>query len=64
MLLVPSLELTEASCCLFERILEVVKQEPRPNIHMEKELGWACKFRHGESQGISRVGQRVLAGLM
>ena len=33
---VPGLCLTEASCCLFERILEVVKHEPRPAIHMEK----------------------------
>ena len=28
--------LTETGCCLFERIWEVVKHEPRPAIHMEK----------------------------
>ena len=32
--------LFEAGCCLFERILEVVKHEPRPAFHVEKELGW------------------------
>ena len=39
--LVLDLGLTEASCCLFERIYKVVKHEPRPAIHMEKLLGWA-----------------------
>ena len=32
LLLVLVLGLTEASCCLFERIKEVVKHESRPNI--------------------------------
>ena len=30
--------LTEAGYCLSDRIWEVVKHEPRPNIHMEKPL--------------------------
>ena len=38
LLLVPGMGLTEASCCMFERIKEVVKHEPRPDIHMEKSL--------------------------
>ena len=37
-LLVLGLELTEASCCLFDRIYEDVKHEPRPVIHVEKQL--------------------------
>ena len=49
-LLVLSLELTEASCCLF--------------VHTEKQLGWACKLGGAESLGISKVGQTVLARLM
>ena len=40
LLVVPGLRLTEASYCLLERISEVVKHEPRPVIHMEKQLGW------------------------
>ena len=36
-----------------------MKQEPRPAIPMEKQLGWAYKFG-----GISRVGQMVLTRLM
>ena len=59
--------LTEASCCLFERIKKVVKQESRPAIHMEKPLliAWvSCKLGGMESQGISRAGQTVLARLM
>ena len=36
LLLVPSLELTEASCSLFDRIQEVVSHDLRPSIHMEK----------------------------
>ena len=62
--LVLDLGLTEASCCLFERIYEVVKHEPRPAIHMEKLLGWACKLGGAESRGTSKVGQTVLARLM
>ena len=38
LLLVPGLELTEASYCLFDRNKEVVKYEPRPAIPMEKQL--------------------------
>ena len=34
--LVLDLGLTEASCCLFARIWEIVKHEPRLAIHMEK----------------------------
>ena len=62
-LLVPGLGLTETSCCLFERIYKVVKDEPRPAIHMGKQFGWACKLGGVESQGISRVG-KLLARLM
>ena len=40
LVLVLGLELTEASCCLFDRIGEVVKVEPRPAIHMEKMFRW------------------------
>ena len=64
LLLVPGLGLAEASYCLFERIWEVVKHEPRPAIHMEKHLGWAHKLGGVESLGISRAGQTVLARLM
>ena len=65
LLLGPHLELSEASnCCLFERIWEVVKHEPRPTIHMEKQLEWASKLGRPESLGISKVGQTVLAKLM
>ena len=39
-------------------------QEPRPAIHMEKQLGLACKLGGAESLGISKVGQTVLARLM
>ena len=55
--------LAEASCCLFEQIWEVVKHEPRPTIHMEKQLGWASKLGRTESLGISKVCQTVLARL-
>ena len=58
MLLVMGLRLTEASCCLFERIWEGVKCELRPAIHMEKGLGKA------ESLGISKASQIALARLM
>ena len=60
-LLVPGLELTEASCGLFDRIQEVVKQEPRLFIHMEKQLGWVSKLGGVESLWISNIGQTVLA---
>ena len=64
LLLVPCLGLTEASCCLFDRPEEVVKHESRPPIHMEKQLGWACKSGGAESLGISKAGQTLLARLM
>ena len=38
--------------------------EPRPVIHKEKQLEWACKSSGMESLGISRVGQTVLARLI
>ena len=64
LLLVPGLGLTEDSFCLFDRIEEVVKHEPRPAIHMEKQLGWAYNLGGAESLGISKAGQTVLAKLM
>ena len=64
LLLVPGLRLTEASCCLSERIKEVVQHEPRPAIHMEKQLGWAHKLGGEESLAISKADQTVLARLM
>ena len=63
-LLVPGLGLTEASCCLFERIWKVVKSEPRPAIHMERQLGWGHKLGGVESLGISKAGLTMLARLM
>ena len=41
-----------------------MKYEPRPAIHMENQLGWACKVSGAESLGISKVCQTVLAGLV
>ena len=41
-----------------------MKYEPRPAIHMEKQLGWAHKSGESESLGISRAGQTALARLM
>ena len=41
-----------------------MQHEPRPAIHMEMSLGWACKLDGTESLGISKVGQTVLARLM
>ena len=49
------LGLTEASCCLFERILEFVQLEPRPTNHMQEQIGWACKLGGAESLGISKA---------
>ena len=40
-----------------------MKQKPSPAIHMEKQLGWACKLGVTESLGISKVCQTVLARL-
>ena len=40
-----------------------MKQEPRPAIHMEKQLGWTPKLGGEESLGTSKVGQTVLTSL-
>ena len=64
LLLILGLGLSKVSCCFFGSIWEVVKHEPRPAIHMEKQLGLACKLGGAESLGISKVGQTVLARLM
>ena len=41
-----------------------MKHEPRPAIHMEKQLGWGRKLGEVGSLEISRAGQTVLASLM
>ena len=42
-----------------------MKHEPRPNVHMEKQVGWAHKLGWAESLGyLSKAGQTVLARLM
>ena len=41
-----------------------MKHELKPAIHMEKQLGGACKLGGTESLGISKVDQTVLARLM
>ena len=41
-----------------------MKQEPRSEIHMEKQLGLACKLGGAESLGISKAGQTVIARLV
>ena len=41
-----------------------MQQEPRPVIHMEKQLGWAYKLGAAESLGICKVGQSMLGKLM
>ena len=64
LLLVLGLGHTEASCCMFNRIQEVVQHEPIPAIHMEKQREWAHKLGRTESLEISRVGPTVLARLM
>ena len=61
LLLVLGLAVTEASCCLFNRIYEVVKQEPRPAIHMEKKLGWAGKLGAVESPAVSKAGSNSVS---
>ena len=63
-LLLLGVRLIAASCCLFERIEEVVKQEPRPAIHRENQLRWGHMLGGAESLGISKVSQTVLASLM
>ena len=60
----PILELTDASCSLFERIWEVVKYKLRPAIHMEKQLGWACKLGGVDLLRTYKVGQTVVSQLM
>ena len=41
-----------------------MKHEPRPAVHMEKQLGWAHMLGEVESLGISKAGQTVLSRLM
>ena len=41
-----------------------MKHEPRPYIHVEKQLWWASKLGGTESLGISRAGQTVLSRLV
>ena len=41
-----------------------MKHEPGLAIHMEKQLGWAHKLGGVEPQGISKVGQTMLARLI
>ena len=41
-----------------------MKHEPRPAVHMEKQLEWAGKLSGTEFLWVSRVGQTVLARLM
>ena len=45
------LGLTEASCCLFDKI-----QEPRTATLTEKKLGWSCKLGGVEPLWNSKVG--------
>ena len=40
-----------------------MQHEPRPAIHMEKQLGWAYKLGVAESLVISKVGHTVSARL-
>ena len=41
-----------------------MQQEPRSAIHMEKQLGWACKLGGAEFLCISKTGATVLARLV
>ena len=41
-----------------------MKPEPRPTIHMEILLGWACKLGWAEFLGLCKAGQTVLAKFM
>ena len=41
-----------------------MQHEPRPAIHVEKQLGWAHKLGGAESVGISKASKTVLASLM
>ena len=64
MLLVPCLGLIEVNYCFFDRIYQVVKNEPRTGIHMEKQFEWTCKLGVAESVRISKVDQIVIARLV
>ena len=60
MLLVPHLGVTEASCCLFERIRKLCSMsQDQPAIPMGKQLGWAHKLGGTESQGVSKAGKNI-----
>ena len=39
-----------------------MQHEPRPTIHIEKQLWWACKLDEAESLGIFKVDQQCLPG--
>ena len=41
-----------------------MQHKPRPPIHMEKQVGWACKLGGTVSLGFSKAGQTVLARSM
>ena len=41
-----------------------MKPEPRPAIHVERQLGWARNLGGAESLGISKVSQTVLTRLI
>ena len=41
-----------------------MQHKPRPAIHMEKQLGWACKLGGAEFLCISKTGATVLARLV
>ena len=41
-----------------------MQQEPRPAIHMEKQLGWARELGGAGSLGIFKAGQTIFARLM
>ena len=70
LLLLRGLGITEANFCLFESIQQVMQLEPRPAIHMGKQLGWASKLGearvsgdlHGGSNSVREVdGVSVIA---
>ena len=44
--------------------LGIVKNQPRPAIYMEKQLGWDHKLGGAESLRISKAGPTVLASLL
>ena len=66
LLLVPGLGLTEASCCLFERIYKVIQYSQDQLFIWKKQLGWANNLGEAES-GHLHVGSNsvtVLARLI